>query len=222
MNIASVRIDGGQPVELTMREFTSIRLAHAHLFKHVVRICDVSRFDAAGRDPEDWASLIPSPPLESSLLKRREQARRTLSQVDGCALGQLGETQLAPCLRCDDRSAKVNVQQQNAPLLDAYIAVAAETLRWSVKNSGPRGARVIAYRPASGRGVRFIAERPDGVRAVADLAAGGAELKLVSCYRVGKDMDYRSRWMEMCREQSGFRQQGLAVDVQPAAGGAHG
>jgi hypothetical protein len=211
-----VLVDGAEPQAMRLMGFAGRRSAHAHLFKHVVRIHGLPLDElAAEEDPEAWSEIVPEPPLERSLRRRRELARARLAAVAGCALGSCRPQTDSACRPCHDRHAVDSVDDAFGELLAAYEDAGRSVFAWALANPSRSGPRWVAFRTDRGD-CRVKAVGGRHLRAVARLDRGSTSLWLLTCHRADRARSLGSHWLDLCRERAGHERGGTAITVRLA------
>lgn len=200
--------------ELHVAGFVHPRAAHLHLFKHVVRICDLPSEElSANRDPEEWEEILPNPPLVPDLHARRRIARRKLAEIDSCGLGPGRSREVLPCRSCSNADALRAVDQAFSDVLSAYLGAAREALDWAKRNASEKLPFLIAFRRSRGSdiSVKFVDKR----RVVGAGLLGGprGSVFLLTCYRSTPARSLQSLKLEFCRERAGLRAAGALVPI---------
>ncbi|MFO8071217.1 MAG: hypothetical protein R6V85_05005 [Polyangia bacterium] len=219
-----VRIDKRDARELRIGDFVSRKVAHGHLFKHVVRVCGLDRPELSSKvDKEQWKRAIDTPPLNPDLKARRKQALSALEQAGGCALFEEAPTTGSPCSGCRDAKQQQRVDEKLGDLLGAYRAVAQQAVRFAFENPNHSKPRLAAFHCDSAAGtlhrdhVRFKTIDTRGVCVVGVVQEDSAELALISCYRAKRAESYRAVWNDLSREMAGHRREGTSVDIEVAS-----
>ena len=209
-----VLIDGKKTVKLGCTDFVSRREAHSHLFKHVIRICCLTKSELSSElDPENWSSIIDSPPLKPGLRARKNTALKTLANCHGCTLGKDGLATDKPCTACKDSSAQASVDNAFKDLLGAYLGIAREAIEWALENPSARQPRLLSFLEPKRHNVRIKAIDNRGIRAVGVLSSSWEDIEMISCYR-SKTKSYAAAWRDMCREQAGHRKEGTSISIE--------
>jgi hypothetical protein len=192
--------------------FTSEQSAHAHLLKHVLRVTEADeRDDEADRDTERWNEILPDPPLETSLERRRQGALTVLSRSPGCAVGSGGVTAKKPCATCQDLRAMSVITREMTDLLTAYVSAASVAINGAFANPDRHGPRLVASR--DGRVTRVETVDSRHIRVVGLLDASG-DVRLVTCFR-DRSRSLRSYWLELARVRAAHRRAGTLESLEP-------
>ena len=210
-----VCIDGGPPVTFNVVGFKDRKNAHRHLFKHVVRICDLNNDQLKSRnDTEDWNEVISDPPLAKSLQKRRIEAREALADVHGCWLNQQKRNLASCCVSCYDARVISEVDDKFAALLSKYENIAAQVFEWGFANPSQRYPRVLAFRDEDGKSIRIKAMDNRRFNAVGILDEKTGEVNLVTCFRDDDKESLKKSCYQLDKERAGNMQQGIHVDIE--------
>jgi hypothetical protein len=213
MSRVRVRVDGCGLAPLRVVGFTSSRNAHAHLFKHVVRICGLARGELrTNEDPEQWDKMISNPPLSPGLEQRRREALTALADID-CGLGREGKTELEVCKSCSDQAALQRTDAEFGGLLRAYEQVAEAALDWAIENPSRHGPRLLAWRDKGLVVVQVVDSSK--VKVVGVVSSGACDVSIVACYRLTGRRPLRTEWLDMARERAARKRQQTLVAVDP-------
>lgn len=208
-----IRIDDNEPMALAVSGFTSSGQAHRHLFKHVVRVCALSK-DAlrSHEDPERWENIIDDPPLKASLEGRRRDALGKLEGITGCALGRSGKTPKDPCKNCTHSEAKRRVDAAVHELVQAYCDVAFDAFVWGLEHPSRSRPRLYAHRE---RGkVKLVVVDERHVKAVGVFTTDPSSTSVVTCHRMTGEQPLRVTRLRLARESAGHRRSGSYVSLE--------
>jgi hypothetical protein len=200
--------------ELRVVGFVNDRTAHYHLFKHVIRICDLAEDELAlHRDTEEWSEILPNPPLLPDLRARRDSARKKLAGIEACGLRACRPGDPLACRACTDSEAIRAVGDAFSDLLEAYVKAGREAFEWARQNASERNPFLIAFRQNGCADIRlkFVDRR----RVVgAGLCTSRAKVQLLTCYRGYRGRSLSSIRLDLCMERAGHRSEGTHVPTE--------
>lgn len=201
--------------ELRVAGFVNKKAAHLHLFKHVVRLCDLPPEELrTGRDPEKWSEIIPNPPLAPDLHARRRKAREKLVAIPSCGLNTGRPESASPCRLCSDEAAQRAVEDAFSDLLGAYLRAAREALQWAKRNVSEKIPFLIAFRQNGRPDVRLKFMDNRKVTGAGLLRTPGGEVVLLTCYRTDPARSFSALRLALARERAGHRNEGTLVPIQ--------
>lgn len=201
--------------ELRVAGFVNTRVAHLHLFKHVVRLCDLPPEELhASRDPEKWSEIIPNPPLAPDLRARRRKARESLAAIPPCGLKAARPEGEVPCRACSNEDAQGAVDRAFSDLMAGYLGAACEAFEWAKRNVSESLPFLIAFRQNGHSAVRlkFVDRRK--IAGAGLLSKPGGEVLLLTCYRKDPGRSLSQLRLSMSRERAGHRNEGTLVPIQ--------
>lgn|GEM_PF-2034604 len=201
--------------ELRVAGFVNTRVAHLHLFKHVVRLCDLPPEELyASRDPEKWSEIIPNPPLAPDLRARRRKARESLAAIDSCGLRVGRPEGDLPCRTCSSADAQGAVDEAFSDLMASYLEAGRQAFEWAKRNVSERLPFLLAFRQNGQPGVRlkFVDNRK--ITGAGLLSRHGGEVLLLTCYRKDPGRPLSLLKLSLSRERAGHRNEGTLVPIQ--------
>lgn len=217
MEALSSGLDRRTLSELRVKGFVNTRFAHLHLFKHVVRLCDLSSEELrAGRDPEKWSEIIPNPPLAPDLHARRRKAREKLAEIPACELKAGSPEREAPCRTCSDADAQRAVEEAFSDLMAAYVEAGRQALEWAKRNVSDKFPFLIAFRQNGQAVVRIKFMDSRKIFGAGLLSGPGGNVVLLTCYRKDPSRSLSDLRLNLCRERAGHRNEGTLVPIQGA------
>lgn len=195
--------------ELPVEGFVNTKVAHLHLFKHVVHLCDLPAADLRmGRDPEKWFEIIPNPPLAPDLHARRRKAREKLAAIHSCGLNTGRAESSSPCRLCSDEAAQRAVEGAFSDLMASYLRAAREALEWARRNVSEKIPFLIAFRQNDRPDVRLKFMDNRKITGAGLLRTPGGEVVLLTCYRTDPARSFSSLRLALARERAGHRNEG--------------
>lgn len=201
--------------ELRVAGFVNTRVAHLHLFKHVVRLCDLPPAELhTSRDPEKWSEIIPNPPLARDLHARRRKSRERLASIHSCGLKTGRPESATPCRVCSDNEAQRAVDEAFSDLLAAYHEAARQAFNWAVRNVSEKLPFLIAFRENGRPDVRLKFLDSRKITGAGLLRGACGEVLLLTCYRIDPARSLSSLRLTLAREKAGHRNEGTLVPIQ--------
>lgn len=201
--------------ELRVAGFVNGKVAHLHLFKHVVRICDLPPAELrTSRDPEKWSEIIPNPPLAPDLHARRRKSREKLASIRSCGLKAGRPESATPCRVCSDTKAQRAVDEAFSDLLAAYLQTARQAFNWAARNVSEKLPFLIAFRENGRPDVRLKFLDSRKVMGAGLLKGTCGEVLLLTCYRIDPTRPFSSLRLTLAREKAGHRNEGTLVSIQ--------
>lgn len=217
MEALSSGLDRRTLSELRVEGFVNTKFAHLHLFKHVVRLCDLSSEELrADRDPEKWCEIIPNPPLVPDLHARRKRARESLAAIRSCGLKAARPKGDVPCRTCSNADAQGAVDEAFSDLMAAYLGAGREAFEWAKQNVSEKIPFLIAFRQNGLRVVRLKFMDNRKIVGTGLLSGPGGEILLLTCYRKDPGRSFSQLRLSLFREKAGHRNEGTLVPIQGA------